>query len=197
MADAPRKSKLPMLIGLLAVLLIGGVASGYFMPSLPWAPLVRKIFQKGAEGMDKSGVYKVTVKNVTLSAEEFDEGETLDIQVKIHRVNAEGKTTQVWASKEFGDRLATVGKDSLTAKWDDRTFEMEWRTGDKLKVEVWDLKGISNTLLCVWDIDGGETFPLTGSHTFDKVKGKAPRPGDTNQVVFEASRARDLPAPKE
>jgi hypothetical protein len=196
MGDAPRKSRLPMLIGLLAVLLIAGVASGYFVPSLPWSPLVAKLFQKGAEGMDKSGVYKVTVKSVVLGPEEFNNGETLDIQVRIKRLGAEGKSTAVWESKQFGDRLSVVGKDPLTAKWEDRPFEIEWRTGDSLLVEVLDYKG-GSALLCAWQIDASETFPLTGSHTFDKVKGKTPRPGGTNQVVFDASRVRDLPAPKE
>lgn len=192
-----RKSKLPMLIGLVVALAGGGIGSGYFMPSLPWGPYVRKLFQAGADGMNKSGIYKVTVKNVTLSPEEFEQGETLDIQVRIHTVDAEGKTKEIWSSAPFGDRLAKVGKDSLTAKWDDRSFEMEWRTHDKLKVEVWDTKGLSNTVLCVWETDGKEVFPLTGSHTFDKVKGKTPRPGGTNQIIFEASRVSDLPPAKE
>ncbi|MBK9974124.1 MAG: hypothetical protein IPP14_05050 [Planctomycetes bacterium] len=197
MADQKKKggSKVLTLVGLLAVLVLAGGISGYMYPNLLWSPLVQKFFQKGAEGMDKSGVYKVAIKSVTLSPEEFDQGENLDIQVTVDRIDAQGKSTKVWDSREFGARKAKVGKDPLTAAWADRPFELEWRTGEKLVVKVWDRAPlIGSTELCAWETDGNEVFQLKGTHSFDKVKDKTPRPGGTNQIVLEATRQGDLPA---
>lgn len=186
---------LKLVVGLLVLVVVGGLVSGYMYPGLPWGPLVGKLLRKGADGMNKSGVYKVTVKNVTLSPEEFNQGETVDIQITLDHVDADGKTKEAWTSTSYGDRIAIVGKDSLTAQWEDRPFEMQWRTGEKLVVKVWDKKGGAK-LICTWDIEGSEVFPLSGSHTFDKVKGKTPRPGGTNQIVFASERKGDLPAEK-
>lgn len=197
MADPKKKggSKGLTILGLLLlVVLVAGIA-GFMNPDLPVVgPLVRKFFTVGAEKLDKSGVYTVKVTSVVLSPEEFSEGENLDIQVTVEHVDAEGKSKTLWESKQYGARKAKVGKDPLTATWTDRPFEMEWRAGDKLLVKVWDRAGLGSTEVCVWEVAGSDSFPLKGAHTFEKVKGKTPRPGGTNQIVFEAERKGDLPA---
>ncbi len=197
MADQKKKggSKGLTILGLLLLVVVALGVAGFMKPDLPVVgPLVRKFFTTGAEKLDKSGVYTVKVTSVVLSAEEFSEGENLDIQVTVEHVAADGATKTLWESKQYGARKAKVGKDPLTAAWADRPFEMEWRSGDKLLVKVWDRSGLSSTEVCVWEVEGGEAFPLKGSHTFEKVKGKTPRPGGTNQIVFEADRKGDLPA---
>ncbi|MBE7490709.1 MAG: hypothetical protein HS108_02940 [Planctomycetes bacterium] len=196
MGDPKKKggSKGLTLLGLLLLVVLAAGVAGFLNPELPVVgPLVRTFFKVGAEKLDKSGVYTVKVTSVVLSPEEFSEGENLDIQVTVESVNADGKTRLLWESKQFGARKAKVGKDPLTANWLDRPFDMEWRAGDKLVVKVWDRAGLGSTELCVWEISSGEAFPLKGAHTFEKVKGKTPRPGGTNQIVFEASRKGDLP----
>lgn len=192
MSDAKKRS--PILTGLFLLVLLALAAgvTGYMFPGLPWAPYVQKVFQKGAEGMDKSGVYKVTVKEVVLSPEEFEVNENLDIQVTIERFNLEGKSAMLWESKQYGSRRAKVGQTGLTANWIDRPLEMEWHAGEKIVVKVWDRAGLGSSVVCTWEIEDSKVFPLKGAHTFDKVKGKTPRPGGTNQIVFDSERLRDL-----
>jgi hypothetical protein len=196
MADAKKKGKggVILLVLLLAILAAG--IAGYLKPDLPViGDLVSRFFKKGAEGVDKFGVYKLTIKQVAISPEEFNEGENVDLQVTIERVDLEDERREIWQSKQYGARNAKVGRDTLTATWADRPAEIEWRTGDKFVVKVWDRAGMGSTLLCEWETDpASKAFPLTGTHTFERVKGKIARVKGANQIVFEAERIGDLPA---
>lgn len=197
MSDAPKRSfSIKNLLVLLVLLVVAAAISGYFVPSLPWAPMVQNLFRQGAENMDRSGVYEVAVDNVTLSPHEFKEGENLDIQVIIYRVDAEGNETRIWRSEDFGARRAVVGKTDLTASWSDRPFEMNWTAGESLRVRIFDLAPLlGRDELCVWDIPGGPAFPFSGKHTFEQVKGKNVRAGASNHIVFRSKRVGDLPSP--
>ena len=180
-----------LLVGLLAVVGVG--VAGYLKPDLPVVgPLVSGFFKKGAAGVDQSGVYKVVIKTAAVSPAEFNEGETVDLQVSVKQFR-DGKEISEWTSNQYGDRLATVGKDTITATWADRPFEVQWRTGDTFKVTIWDYKGGSKEL-CVWETAANaKELPLAGTHSFDLIMGKPPRPGGTNQVVLESSRTGDIP----
>lgn len=193
-----KKGKGGTIVLVILLLLVGVIVAGYFKPDLPViGPLVASFFKAGAQGVDQSGLYKVKVMKVALDPQEFRDGEKIDIQVVVKRVDGEGKERTVWESKQYGDRLATVGKDELTAKWDDRPFECAWKEGDKFIVEVWDRTGISSTKVAEWTSDPkGREFPLKTQRTLSPFKGGKTvesRKGATNQIVFEAERVGEYP----
>jgi hypothetical protein len=189
-----KKKKGSKLLGVLLVLvlLVGGAGvAGYMMPDLPvLGPAVKQVVTKAAEQVDRSGVYRVTVERVILSEEEFRDGETLDIQVIVRHVAADGSVKDTWESRQYGTRRARAGEDSLTATWSDRPFEVHWEVGDHFVVTVQDRSPLlSNTDLCVWETDPeANAFPLSGTHTFERVKGKRARVTGANQIVFESTK---------
>ncbi len=88
------------------------------------------------------GRYKVKISEVQLDPKLFKAGHTVDIQTRVLKIDDQGKETPVWESKNYGENLAVVGKDDLTAAFVNRPFEIDWAPGDKIVVEVWDRKGI-------------------------------------------------------
>lgn len=187
-----------VLVLLLAVISVGAV--GWFFPDTPViGDLVHGFFSAGAKGVDKSGVYTVKITSVSVDKSEFDKGETVDLQVLIKRTDKEGKKETIWDSREYGTRLATVGKDPLTASWADRPFEVAWQPGEQITLEVWDRKGISDTLYArLKSTPESKEFPLQGTQTLellqaDGVTKKEERRGATNQIVFEAERTGEFP----
>lgn len=192
-------SKVGGLVLVLLLALIGVGAVGWFFPDTPViGDLVHGFFSAGAKGVDKSGVYTVKITSVSVDKDEFDEGEKVDLQVLIKRVNKDGKEETLWDSREYGERLATVGKDPLTASWSDRPFEVTWQQGEQVVLEVWDRRGMSDTRIA-WlkSAPDGKEFPLTGTQSLTLLKnGDTPiaeRRGATNQIVFETARKGDIP----
>ena len=61
------------------------------------------------------------------------------------RRDGRGQDSVVWDSRNYGERLAVVGKDALTAGWPNRPFQVEWSPGEVVFLEVYDRK---NGLLC-------------------------------------------------
>ncbi len=184
---------LPLLVLLLVV--VGGAAFiGYKYPDAPVVgPAVSMFIDRVEEGHDQAGVYTVRIEKVVLSAEEFDKGETIDIQVTVEHLDSKGETKAEWKRDQYGDRLAEVGTDALTADWTDRPFDIKWQEGDRLVVKVWDYKGITDTELCVFESPkGSKEFPLTGTHTFAKVEGKIARVKDGNKITFKSERTGDI-----
>ena len=56
------------------------------------------------------------------------------------RRDGRGQDTVVWDSRNYGERLAVVGKDALTAGWPNRPFQVEWSPGEVVFLEVYDRK---------------------------------------------------------
>jgi hypothetical protein len=198
MGEPKKKGKGSTILLLLLLLLVAVGVAGYFKPDLPLiGPLVSGFFKKGAQGVDQSGVYRVTVTKAALDSQEFADGATIDVQVAIKRIDKEGKETAIWNSNQYGDRLAVVGKVAISAQWPDRPFDCNWKPGDVIRVEIWDYKG-GKTKVAEWTSEAeGKEFPLKGALTVNPVKnGKVvqARKGATNQVVFEAKRTADYPA---
>ena len=46
----------------------------------------------------------------------------------------------MWDSRNFGEHLAVVGKDAITASWPNRPFQVEWSPGEVVFLEVYDRK---------------------------------------------------------
>ncbi|MCA8917185.1 MAG: hypothetical protein KDB90_17475 [Planctomycetes bacterium] len=195
-----KKSKAPAVLLILLLAVVGTVAAGYFKPDLPViGPLVSGFFEKGAAGMDKSGVYKVTITKVVLDPQEFKKGETIDVQVKIIVTNLEGKTETVWDSSKFGDNLREAGENELAVNFMETPIEISWESGYQISVEVWDYKGTNKRLARFATAAKDKEFGLSGTKTLTLLDGentRNPRVGGTNQIVFEAKRTADLP-PKE
>ncbi len=97
------------------------------------------ILKPGAD-FRRAGVYQVTIDKVELDPALFKSGHTLDIQAKVSRRNARGRDSVLWDSRTYGERLAAVGKDDLTAGWPDRPFHVEWSPGEEILLEVYNRK---------------------------------------------------------
>ena len=192
MADKKKSSKAPMILLVLLLGVVGVGVAGYLNPDLPViGPLVGKFFQSAAAGVDKSGEYEVKITKVVLDPQEFKPGENIDIQVVIKLAGADGKTREVWDSSSKGAQIREVGKDELAANWVETPFKCMWQVGDTVTIEVWDRKGISDTLVAQW-VSGPDdkTFPLKGTRTLSPVKDGKPvnaRKEGVSQIVMEAA----------
>jgi hypothetical protein len=199
MADKPKKkSKAGPILLIVLLLLVGVVVAGYLKPDLPViGPLVSGFFEKGAAGMSKDGVYTVTVTKVVLDPQEFKTGESVDIQVVVKRTSKDGKEETIWDSAKHGDNLREVGENELAVNFNETPFEISWRSGDQITVEVWDRKGMSDTRHAWYKTGASDKeFGLNGTHTLTLLDGDSarnPRVGGTNQVVFDAKRKGDIP----
>lgn len=192
MADKKKSSKGPMILLVLVLAVAGLGVAGYLNPGLPViGPLVSGFFESAAAGVDKSGEYSVKVTKVVLDPQEFKDGENIDIQVLIKLTSADGKTREVWNSKAKGAQLRVVGKDELAANWVETPFKCMWQSGDFVTVEIWDRKGLSDTLVAQWiSSEGDKMFPLKGTRTLSPVKDGKPisaRKEGVSQIVMEAS----------
>jgi hypothetical protein len=88
----------------------------------------------------RPGVYRVTIRKVELDPALFKAGHTVDIQSAVRKRDSHGRSSTLWDSRPFGQRLAVVGKDELSAGWPNRPFEVQWKPGDQLVLEVSDSK---------------------------------------------------------
>jgi hypothetical protein len=117
------------------------------------------------------GVYQVTINKVELAEALFKPGHTVDIQAKVTRRDASGQDALVWDSRNYGERLAVVGKDSLTAGWPNRPFQMEWHPGEVVFLEVYDHRNglfAAPKRFTLSSSNGGADFPLkTGDFQLD------------------------------
>jgi hypothetical protein len=198
MADKPKKSKAGPILLLLLLLVVGVVVAGYLKPDLPViGPLVSGFFEKGAAGMSKDGVYTVTITKIVLDPQEFKKGETVDIQVLVKHTNKDGKEATIWDSSKHGDNLREVGENELAVNFNETPFEITWRSGDQITVEVWDRKGMSDTRHAWYKTGASDKeFGLNSTRTLTLLDGDSarnPRVGGTNQVVFDAKHKGDIP----
>jgi len=146
----------------------------------------------------RPGIYQVTIKKVELDPTLFKAGRTVDIQTKVQKLDARGRDTTLWDSRTYGERLAVVGKDELSAGWPNRPFQVEWKPGDQLVLEVSDRKtGLfaapKRFTLAGSDPAAGE-FPLkTGDFPLEPAQKPDP-PVDPriSHVVLSSQRAGDL-----
>ena len=100
---------------------------------------VADLLKQGPD-FSQPGVYRVTITKVELAQGAFKPGQTVDIQAKVTRRDGRGEDSVVWDSRSYGERLAVVGKDSLTAGWPNRPFQVEWSPGEVVFLEVYDRK---------------------------------------------------------
>ena len=77
----------------------------------------------------------------------------------------------MWDSRNFGERLAVVGKDSLTAGWPNRPFHVDWSPGEVVFLEVYDHKNAffaAPKRFTLSSSNGAADFPLkTGDFQLD------------------------------
>jgi hypothetical protein len=131
---------------------------------------VAGLLNKGPD-FTQPGVYQVTINKVELAQALFKPGHTVDIQAKVTRRDASGQEAMVWDSRNFGERLAVVGKDSLTAGWPNRPFHVEWNPGQVVFLEIYDRKNgffAAPKRFTLSSSNGGADFPLkTGDFQLD------------------------------
>jgi hypothetical protein len=93
---------------------------------------------KAADTFGEAGTYQVTIRQVHLDPNLFRAGHTVDIQARVLKQDGQGRSTTLWDTSTYGERLAVAGKDELIAEWDHQPFQLEWSPGDRLTVEVYD-----------------------------------------------------------
>lgn len=149
-------------------------------------------FSSSASG---PGVYRVKLDSVHLDAKSFTTGRTVDVQARVRKIDAREVESVVWESRTFGENLAVVGRDELSASWSNRPFDVEWRPGDRFLVEVYDrragLFSSSQTFrMARRDSDG---FPLASGEFALEPEGRI-RPGtdpSQNRVILASQRTGD------
>src|SRR5262245_32643547 len=85
---------------------------------------------KLAEDFRRAGTYEVTIPQVRLDPSLFRAGHTVDIQARVLKLDPRGRSTTLWETRPYGERLATAGKDDLSAGWPSRPFQVEWHPGE-------------------------------------------------------------------
>ncbi len=152
---------------------------------------------KPSDDFRKPGLFRVTINKVELEPALFKHGHTVDIQAKVHALDSRGRDTILWDSKEFGERLAVVGKDTLTAGWPNRPFQVEWSPGRTLSLQVYDRKtGLfippKSFTLASSDAAAGE-FPFkTGDLPLQPDQKTDQAPGvRSNHIVLVSQRVGD------
>jgi len=153
---------------------------------------------KSHDDFRRPGVYQVTIKKVELDPTLFKAGHTVDIQTKVHKLDARGRDATLWDSRTYGERLAVVGKDELSAGWPNRPFQVEWKPGDQLILEVSDRKtGLfaePKRFTLVSSDAAAREFPLkTGDFPLAPTQKPDPPVDPRNShVVLASQRAGDL-----
>jgi hypothetical protein len=138
---------------------------------------------------DKPGRYTVKIAEVRLDPRLFTEGRTVDIQARVLKIDAQGRQTKIWESKTFGENLAVVGRDDLTAAWPNRPFEIDWSADDQVVVEVWDRKsGLFNIKQLKMALPTPAEFPLaSGPHALEvEGRGRSRQNSSLNQITFQS-----------
>ena len=82
----------------------------------------------------------MTINKVELAQAMFKPGHTVDIQAKVTKRDGAGRMRSSGIRGTYGERLAVVGKDSLTFGWPNRPFQVEWSPGEVVFLEVYDRK---------------------------------------------------------
>ncbi len=143
------------------------------------------------------GRFKVKISEIRLDPKLFKAGHTVDIQTRVLKIDGQGNDTTVWESKAYGENLAVVGKDDLTAAFVNRPFEVDWAPGDKVVVEVWDRKGILfDRRELKMSLPEPGVFPLaSGTHAL-AVSGRSGSELDSeqNRIVLQSQRVGDAQA---
>jgi hypothetical protein len=154
---------------------------------------------KPANSFAEPGTYQVTIPQVHLDPTLFRAGHTVDIQARVLRVDPNHSDTTLWESQRFGERLAVAGKDKLVAGWPDRPFQVAWKPGQQIVVEVFDHRpGLfvepKRFMFYTSDVQLRE-FPLKPG-TFPLEPTQMPEPPvdpRNNQIVLQSQRVGDLP----
>ncbi len=143
------------------------------------------------------GRYKVKISEIQLDPKLFKTGHTVDIQARVLKIDDQRNETVVWESKTYGENLAVVGKDDLTAAFVNRPFEIDWAPGDKVVVEVWDRKGILfDRRDLKMSLSEPGVFPLaSGTHAL-AVSGRSGSELDSelNRIVLQSQHIGDAQA---
>jgi hypothetical protein len=148
----------------------------------------------------KPGVYQVTIAKVQLDPKVFRSGHTADLQARVSRLDTHGREQTLWDSKNFGERRVVVGQDELSAGWPYRPFEVEWKPGEPLVVEVFDRNGgLFEPVRFVVAAPSEEPreFPLkSGEFPLEKPRLLSRRDDpQVGRIVFRTERVADLPVP--
>jgi hypothetical protein len=153
---------------------------------------------KPADDFRQPGTYQVTIPQVHLDPSLFKAGHTVDIQARVLKVDPRGRSTTVWETRPYGERLAVAGKDELSAGWPQRPFQIDWHPGERLMVEVYDRRtGLlvepTRFVLAPAEAEPGE-FPLKpGTFALEPAR-KASSAVDpqSNRIVLKSQRVGDL-----
>ena len=185
-------SKAGMALALLLFGLVGAGAVGFYFPQTPYiGPFVGMVFKQASLTRDSSGVFEVRITEVRFADEEFKPGEELDLQVKIYRLDAEGKPVKPavldTTDPKLGERLGEAGSKERppVARWPDNPFKIDWKTGDEFLIEIWDLQG-GDTRLVEWRTEKSSGFPLGGTVTFLQVSNSDVKKAKGSYISFDA-----------
>jgi hypothetical protein len=153
-----------------------------------------------ADEFRTGGVYQVTIPEVHLDPSLFKAGHTVDIQARVLKLDPQGHDTTLWDTKPYGERLAVVGRDELSAGWPYRPFQVDWSPGQQLLVEVFDrhtgLFAPTRRFVLAAPEAAPREFPLKSGSFPLQVSENANEPPDprNTRIVLKSQRIADLPS---
>jgi hypothetical protein len=115
----------------------------------------------------------------------------------VTRRDVRGQDAIVWESRNYGERLAVVGKDDLNFGWPNRPFQVEWSPGQVVFLEIFDRKNglfAPPKRFTLSSSNGSADFPLkTGDFTLEPQRQPEP-PLDPrlNHIVLSSQLVGDL-----
>lgn len=141
---------------------------------------------------NQPGIYTVRINEVRLDPAQFSPGHTVDIQARVRKIDERGREATIWESKIYGENLAVVGRDELSAQWSNRPFEIDWHAGDQVSVEVWDRRaGLFNSTNFKMARPAPDSFPLaSGTHALEVAsRSRSAAESDLNRIVLDSKRS--------
>jgi hypothetical protein len=137
-----------------------------------------------------AGRFEVKVKSVQLGAEASENRRAPSLQLVVKRQDAQGVTKTVWESEPVPAKQE-VGNGPWAADFSASPFQVDWKPGEEVFVEVVQTRGFRRPTTFVMHDPKTDRFPLAqGSHTL-KMDG-VDNPSGKNTITFQTSRLGNL-----
>ncbi len=143
----------------------------------------------------RAGMFEVRIDKLTLDPQAFEQGQTIELRVRIRSIREGGTELIVWDSTDRGVRRAVVGRDVLATSWANEPIEIGWTPGDVLEVEVYGRKRFREVVYFRTHVADATSFPLkSGPQVLvNLMPDKRSAKPEGSQVVIESQRIGERP----
>ncbi len=149
--------------------------------------------EKKLKEFSQEGAFDVTLKEISIDPAVVSNENSPELRAVIVRYDDSGERQVVWQSKNATIQRPDGDKGALLAQFEDPPFEIRWRPGDRLVVEVWQKRLLRGVKLFERADASAEKFPLSpGDYPLKLVASgvKSTSPA-LNSLALEAKRKVD------